>query len=753
MVKLRDSQEEINKYTHGKMGISAVPGSGKTWMLAFLTATILERGLENDNQEILIVTLVNSAVNNFYRRVNSFISEKGLLPFLGYRVRTLHGLAHDIVRERPDLVGLSDEFQIVDEREANFIRNEISQAWLQSHPNGFNDYIDPSIGEDKRKWLYSHKKNLPDFLSSIALSFIRSAKNMQLSPQNLREKLDSLPVPLPLAEVGYELYADYQRALNYRGSVDFDDLIRLAIHAIEADDLYLERLRYKWPYVFEDEAQDSSLLQEQIIRKLVGENGNWVRVGDPNQAIFETFTTANPKYLREFINNPEVKSAELPVSGRSTQSIISLANHLVEWARTQEDVKEVRDALYFPPLIELTKSGDPQPNPDDAETYIHLEHREFTPAQEIQMVANSISNWLPDNLNATVAVLVPRNTKGFDVVNELERRNIPYEDGLLQSSSTTRTSAGVIGNLLRYLSDPQSTRKLATVYKVWLRKQSGDHDKNLSKDDKRILELIRKLDRVEDYIWPTPDKDWISQLRSQNLETGLLGQMVEFRISVRRWQESIHLPIDQMVIALSQDLLSEPAELAVSHKLALFLRRINQIYPLWRLPELTEELAVIARKDRRFLGFSNEDTGFDPDLHKGKVVVSTMHKAKGLEWDRVYLMSVNNYNFPFDPTSDEYIAEKWFIRNKLNLEAEVLAQLEAVFMKDEYEWYNEGEATQRARFGYIRERLRLLYVGLTRAKKELIVTWNTGRNGTKGSAIPLVALQNYLQEHIGSSSS
>ncbi|NIP85784.1 MAG: UvrD-helicase domain-containing protein, partial [Planctomycetales bacterium] len=56
-----------------------------------------------------------------------------------------------------------------------------------------------------------------------------------------------------------------------------------------------------WPYILEDEAQDSSRLQEEILRKLAGKGGNWVRVGDPNQAIFETFTTADPKYLRDFM--------------------------------------------------------------------------------------------------------------------------------------------------------------------------------------------------------------------------------------------------------------------------------------------------------------------------------------------------------------------------------------------------------------------------------------------------------------------
>ena len=117
MFKLRPKQKEILSYTHGKMGISAVRGSGKTWTLSYLAADLLKRGVLGDDQEILIVTLINSAVDNFYNRIGSFIEAKGLIPNIGYRVRTLHGLAHDIVRERPELLGLDTNFQIVDERE------------------------------------------------------------------------------------------------------------------------------------------------------------------------------------------------------------------------------------------------------------------------------------------------------------------------------------------------------------------------------------------------------------------------------------------------------------------------------------------------------------------------------------------------------------------------------------------------------------------------------------------------------------
>jgi DNA helicase-2/ATP-dependent DNA helicase PcrA len=741
MFKLRPKQEEILQYTRGKMGISAVPGSGKTWTLSFLAAELLKRNILLDDQEILIVTLVNSAVDNFYNRISSFIEARGLIPNIGYRVCTLHGLAHDIVRERPDLLGLDTNFQIIDEREADSIRDGVAQAWLKSHPGMLDGYLNPTIEEPRQDWVKREK--LSEMVKEIALSFIRYAKDHRYTPGRLREKLDQIPIPLPMAMMGLEMYENYQNALIYRGAVDFDDLIRLALSALEWDAALLERLRHRWPYILEDEAQDSSLLQEAILELLSGEAGNWVRVGDPNQAIYETFTTANPEYLRNFLLQPNVVQKELPNSGRSTPGLINLANHLVEWTNTQHPNEAVRNALQASPRIEPTPPDDPQPNPPDDQTYIHISLQKFTPTAEVQAVAESLARWLPEHPDSTVAVLSPRNVRSFDLVDELRKRKIPYHDDFLRSSSTTRFSAGSLGHILRYLAEPQSPSKLTMVYRVWKRDSRQDETEN--KLVEQIVEIIHKIKRVEDYIWPVNGKDWLEDSDLQRRSPDIYDQLNQFRQIVQRWQSSVLLPIDQIVLTLSQDLLTDPAELAVAHKLAVVLGRGQEAHPDWRLPQLSDELVVIAKNERRFLGFSDSDTGFEPEKYKGKVIVSTIHKAKGLEWDRVYLMSVNNYDFPSGKQSDPYISEKWFIRDFLNIEAESLEQLKAIISTNPYQWYEEGTATVNARVDYARERLRLLYVGITRAKKELIITWNDGRRGESQPAIPLVELYSYLE--------
>lgn len=760
LFKPRPKQRNVLRYRRGMMGVSAVPGSGKTQTLSSLAANLIARGTLEDDQEVLIVTLVNSAVDNFSQRVAKFIEAHGLLPHLGYRVRTLHGLAHDIVRERPSLVGLSEDFQIIDERIANQILEEAVQVWLRNNPYALDEIIDPQLDENRLEWV--RRDQLPEMVNTLAGNFIRYAKDRQIGPDRLSQQLETLPAPLPLAQMGSAVYIDYERALMYRGAVDFDDLIRLALQALQTDEKLLERMRHQWPYILEDEAQDSSRLQEEILSLLAGPHGNWVRVGDPNQAIYETFTTASPEYLRKFLLRTDVKDRELPNSGRSTLSIIQLANYLIDWTRSEHPLEAARTALALP-HIQPTPRGDPQPNPRDDPANIYLILKKYTPDEEVQGVADSVERWLPEHPEETAAVLVPRNLRGVDLAKALRNRKIePIE--MLNSTRSTRMASGALANVLNYLADPQSASKLSTVYRVWRRASRQEHAESsqAGPDDEqeqqppttlnvdKVANLLRKCAQVEDYLWPHAGRDWLADLNQAQADADLLDELDQFRTLVQRWHGTALLPIDQVVLTLAQDLFTSPTDLAITHKLAVLLRRAGEVHPDWRMPEMTEEIAVIARNERRFLGFSEDDTGFDPDKHKGKVVISTIHKAKGLEWDRVYLMSVNNYDFPSGMGYDRYISEKWFLRDHLNLEAEALAQLEAAFATDEYAWYQEGAATQQARLAYISERIRLLYVGITRARKDLVITWNTGRQGDAQPAIPLVALGSFWEQVAGS---
>jgi DNA helicase-2/ATP-dependent DNA helicase PcrA len=753
----RPAQREVLAYTGGKMGVSAVPGAGKTYVLSVLAAQLVASSLDED-QEVLVVTLVNSAVENIKTRIAQFVGDRGLLANVGYRVRTLHGLAHDIVRQRPGLVGLAEDFAIVDERTADQIREDVVEVWLRSHPHVPDTFLSLDLADNQRAWAASTQ--WPDAVRDLTTVFIKRAKDRNLSPEDLFDLIEARDddQTFALARMGAEIYADYQKSLYYRGGVDFDDLIRLAQVALQSDRELLDRLHHTWPYILEDEAQDSSLSQETILRLIAGPNGNWVRVGDPNQAINTTFTTADPRFLREFLREADVSRRSLHNSGRSQQCIIDLANYLVHWTIADHPEQQVRDALGGPPFIKAVPPGDPQPNPEANRAAVHLVDHRYSPEREIQVIVTSVSRWLSEHPEEAAAILVPRNHRGFEVTDALKRANIPYVE-LLRSTTSTRQTAGALGNVLKYLANPSSAPLLSRVFEVWRREDR--EDKTRARHMRYFSSLIRTCRHVETYLWPRPGRDWLDSINwvedgVESQETEVDGALSEadspktsdramleaFRELVRRWQEATILPIDQLILTIAQDLFIEPGELALSHKLAVMLRAVSESNPDWRLSELTTELAVIARNQRRFLGFTDEDSGLTAE--RGKVTVSTLHKAKGLEWDRVYLMSVNNYNFPSAQSYDEYISEKWFIRNQLNLEAEALEQVQAWATNAPYV---EGSATYQARLDYVAERLRLLYVGITRAKKELVVTWNTGRSRqAKQMAVPFIALHTWWEQ-------
>jgi len=470
------------------------------------------------------------------------------------------------------------------------------------------------------------------------------------------------------------------------------------------------------------------------------EGFDWTRSLHPNQSIYETFNTASPQYLRNFLDETGVERCTLPNSGRSTFSIIRLANTLIDWTRFEHPVEELRDALDVP-LIEPTPVGDPQPNPPDNPQGIHLVSTRFTPEEELQTVVKSIKRWLPDHPDGTVAVLVPRNERGAKLVDELKKNDLDCIE-LLGSSLSTRQTASLLALILRSLADPTSASKLSSLYRALRPVEKKQVD--LRQLVQQVGEKLSLCARLEEFLWPRPGANWLEELVEEGYPDPLIQELEWLRSLVNRWQAATLLPIDQLVLTIAQDLFSLPADLALAHKLALLLEHASQVHPDWNLKEFTEELNTIARNERKFIGFGEEETGFDPDKHRGKVVVATIHKAKGLEWDRVYLLSVSNYDFPSAQPHDTYISEKWFVRNQLNLPAEALAKLTALITGDIPGVYlEEGQATREARLDYSSERLRLLYVGITRAKKELIITWNTGksRRGESVPALPLQALQ------------
>ncbi|MEX1020146.1 MAG: ATP-dependent helicase [Litorilinea sp.] len=772
----RPAQARILEYTGGPMGIAAVPGSGKTFTLSLLAARLVDRLAQEerlDDSEVLVVTLTNSAVENFRSRIAAFLrQEQRLLPGVGYRVRTLHGLAHDIVRERPALVGLSEGFDILDEQVAAGIKRDSVLTYLRTNPEAFSPYIEPERLQNPRAWARALENDAID----LATSFIRMAKEQRVAPHVLQGSLRRQSGTWPLLDFGIHVYADYQRSLAVRGAVDFSDLITLALTALESDADYLARLQRRWPYVLEDEAQDSGLLQEQMLRLLTQASTNWVRVGDPNQAINTTFTSADIRFLRDFVAQHQEQARTLPNSGRSARPIIDLANRLNRWSRRGHPILSPADALSEP-LIELTPPGDPQPNPQPGARDVVLHEQALSSESELEIIVGSLKRWLRDHPHETVAVLVPDNHRGTRLVQALEQAEIAIDDTLLSTSSTTRAGARMLAVVARFIAHPNQSNELRTVWHEvwWLRRGipvalAAMEEQESSAPASAIFNptafakagrvarqgevpqpvvefgnALGKVSESERFLFPR-EGDWLDTLGWLDEVAGFRDVVEAFRRDMQRWSLAASLPIDELLLTLGNDLFDEPADLALAHRLAVVLARLGEENPDWRLPKFAAELQQIAENRRRIPGLITEVGGFE--AQPGKVTVGTMHQAKGLEWDRVYLTAVNSYSFPSGSDAENYRGEPWYARDSLNLTAEAMAQLQQL-IHGGLDDYAPGAASLAARQAVAAERLRLFYVGITRARRELIVTYNTGRQHESAPLPPAVAFQAMLAAENG----
>ncbi len=772
-VTLRPTQEKILRYEGGRLGISAVPGSGKTFTLSLLAAKLMQKLASAgpmDEREVLVVTLTNAAVENFRLRINQFVQSRRLLPG-GYRVRTLHSLAHDIVRERPSLVGLPENFDIVDERAIQESKREAVISYLRTHPDALGAYIKPEFLNNPRRI----ERHLLETAQEIAEAVIRRMKDLRTDAVKLDKALSQQSGEWPLLAFGLQIYKDYQRSLHVRGAVDFDDLILLALRALETDENFLARLQRRWPYVLEDEAQDSSALQERMLGLLTASHGNWVRVGDPNQAIHTTFTSADPSFLRNFVRREDVCELPLPNSGRSAQPIIDLANYFADWSREQHPVLPADKALFLPRILP-TGPDDPQANPDPGDPAVYIYDRPLSPDEEIDTLLASLRRWLPNHSQKTVAVLVPDNRRGAEFGRAFENVSLPYDDSLLQSTSATRVAVEVLVKVLRYISQPHSPTHLPALWStVWWRRRAralslsesgaeigpsaseppgrlgrvpdGATEKNsvrgedLPEPVSIFGKALGRLRYPERFVSPAASDDWLNGIGWLDEHEGFRTVVESFRTDLRRWCAATVLPIDELILTLGHDLFSEPTDLALAHSAAVLLAKRVREQPHLRLPDLTKELEESARNRRRLLGFSADARGFEPS--PGEVTIATMHTAKGLEWDRVYLASISNYSFPSGGDEDTYRGERWFVRDSLNLTEEALEQTKQLHMGTLDE-YVPGKATKKARQGVAAERLRLLYVGITRARRELILTYNTGSRYETHPNAPALAFKALL---------
>ncbi len=738
---LRKGQKElVEQYRGGYCAIPAIPGGGKTHCLSLWAAEMIANGLHKPGK-ILIVTYMNSAVNNFKQRIASELKNRGIISGKDYFVSTIHGLCLQIIKEKPDLVITNEEFEIIDGASKTHLISSSIDEWKRHNEQKFRFYIDEaSLNANRISDTY---KNWQDKLCNIMLSAIGDFKCRGINSREAMEMCRGLREDSILAWAG-EIYDIYDRKLKIGGFLDFDDMLYNAKKMLKEDRLLLEKYQNKYSYVCEDEAQDSNLIQSEILDLI--SNGNLLRVGDSNQAICGSFSNSDFTLFKSFCDNPLTTVYKITQSSRNTVDIINLANYFVKYVRESHPTSECRDSL-LPQFIEPVGEDDERPNPK-IDKYGIKAGIFGSWEDEARSVVIKAQDMIKKYPGKTIAILVPTAWRMNVLLNFLEARNIPYET-LDNSSGEKNKTVRKLGRIIDFIAQPENGQKFFDMVNECLLMDSYDCEASGEEADEEkktvgqrvILGEFLRMYPVEKLLYPIGGEIESTDIPNNLLTSDIWSDFAEKLELVRELLEFPNTIVEKLILFVSEKLVFDREERAIAQKVAGDVRYLMSQDPHWKLADLALELLSPKNIFNFFAGIVWDLKGYEPK--PGVVTLATYHKSKGLEWDTVFLTSLTNSDFPVS-LDDKFVGEYWFLKEEYkNPQAIIKADLEMLLDKK-----SSKDLVVRSKVETISERARLLYVGITRAKEYLFLTSfesNKGKRNETLSSKYILELRKYIE--------
>jgi DNA helicase-2/ATP-dependent DNA helicase PcrA len=290
---LNGPQRDAVTHIGSPLLIVAGAGSGKTRVLTHRIAYLLAARDVHPGQ-IIAITFTNKAAGEMKERVTHLVGGRARFMW----VSTFHSACVRILRAEHEHAGLKSTFSIYDADDSRRLMQLVARELD----------LDP-------------KQYSPRFLAGE----VSNLKNELIDPEAFQATASG-----PRQRAISEAYTLYQRGLRQAHALDFDDLIMTTVHLLQSHPDVAERYRQRFKHVLVDEYQDTNHAQYMLVKELVGETGELCVVGDADQAIY-AFRGATIRNIMEFERDfPNARTILLEQNYRSTQTILSAANAVID---------------------------------------------------------------------------------------------------------------------------------------------------------------------------------------------------------------------------------------------------------------------------------------------------------------------------------------------------------------------------------------------------------------------------------------
>jgi DNA helicase-2/ATP-dependent DNA helicase PcrA len=686
---LRPAQARVLAYTGGPLAISAVPGAGKTFTLTQLaTKLIAEDGV--DPAQILILTYMRSAAREFKRRITAALAAHGRTGY-GLQAMTIHAFCLAIVQDvtAPDGED-SGRLAVLSEPE----RVRLLMEGLEEHlarPGAMAGWRARYGEADGDRWADPKQATYRAALKALA-----AAKSCGLGV----EAVEAILAPRQ-PELAF-LVRHYETRRAELGAMDFDDLVARAIATLRRDEALRAHHQRRWRWVLEDEAQDSTPMQHELLQLLVdpawGGSGNLVRVGDGNQAIMTSFTFNDPRFFRAFCDGLEASGRHVGMdeSSRSAPEVLALANHLVTHVAHHHPDVEVQRAFRRLDIRPAT-AGKPNPQATSPPTWTAY----ATKDEERATVLMQVRDMLSRNPEARPAVLLFSNPQTREYLEAAQAMGIPTGEGDANAADGAEVLR-LLADAMQFLALPEERPQplFARLLGAWAGLRAATWVDEAA--TRRWLASVP----LETLMYPDAG---LPPARPPQLAATDYALVLELAVTLRRLLAARHLPPDELLPTVAQQLVPDPGAPALAARVVTIARRHAAAWddpPLALAAELRHLLEASQGRDLV------RPAGEAAPRRPGVLEVLTLHRSKGAEFDAVWLPALGFYSRTgtFFPWSLDHVS----LRDQEGFEAE-----HALLHADDPAPPTLAQARLTARRLLVAERLRLLYVGITRAEREL----------------------------------